>query len=139
MTINTDILEASRTWLPVLFSNVSPYELGLLSTLLASDKPMRARRLNALSGIPRTKIYNTLKRLVEAGLAEEVIMTAEEFNPPDIWEFWPERRRNMYRKSKEVSVQKWRAKKDVILEKFMLFQQEFQSLCRYIGLLEVEG
>ncbi|OYT44170.1 hypothetical protein B6U84_04675, partial [Candidatus Bathyarchaeota archaeon ex4484_40] len=63
----------ARTLWQRLYEDIglSEYEARAYISLLENG-PSTARRLSMISGIPRTKIYGTLKKLIERDLVIEI-------------------------------------------------------------------
>lgn len=57
---------------------LSEYEAKVYISLIM-EGPSTARRLSMVSGVPRTKIYGTLKKLIERGLVVEIPDTPRRF------------------------------------------------------------
>jgi len=62
------------------YANLSEYEAKVY-TYLIEGGPSTARRLSMLCGVPRTKIYETLKKLIELELITEVPYSPKRFAP----------------------------------------------------------
>lgn len=57
---------------------LSDYETRVYELLL-SEGPSTAMRISVLSNVPRTKVYKTLKRLVEMGMVSEIPLKPKQF------------------------------------------------------------
>ena len=53
------------------YTEVSEYEARFYASLVVKEGSATPTRLSILYGVPRTKIYKTLKKLIERGLAIE--------------------------------------------------------------------
>jgi len=60
------------------YANLSEYEARVYASLI-KEGPSTARRLSMLCGVPRTKIYETLKKLVERELVTEIPSSPKRF------------------------------------------------------------
>lgn len=64
----------------VEYAGLSEYEAKIYLGLL-SLAPIGARRLSLMTHVPRTKVYGTVKKLVEYGLAKVVLGSVKTFIP----------------------------------------------------------
>ncbi|MEM2110363.1 MAG: helix-turn-helix domain-containing protein [Candidatus Bathyarchaeia archaeon] len=62
------------------YVNLSEYEAKVFSSLI-KEGSATARRLSMLCNVPRTKIYKTLKKLIEQGLVTEASTEPVKFVP----------------------------------------------------------
>jgi HTH-type transcriptional regulator, sugar sensing transcriptional regulator len=60
------------------YTGLSEYEAKSYITLVL-EGPVEARKLSTVSGVPRTKVYGTLKKLVERGLVVEMPLEPRKF------------------------------------------------------------
>lgn len=87
-----------------LFPGLGEYE-GIILFHLIKKGRTRVRELMIFCTIPRTKIYSSFDRLVEAGLIIIDVKSDEEVGKPDIWEYWTESKQKSWRSKNEVGVQ----------------------------------
>jgi len=112
---------------------LSKYEEAVLSAVLASREPVCVHDLIQICGVPRTKVYGTLKSLKKMGLVNIIILTEDEVVKPDIWEFWPEHKQKQYLSEKLVNVTRYVAEKEAIESRIVEFTRCAQETSRLWG------
>ena len=60
------------------YTGLSEYEAKSYISLVL-EGPVEARKLSMVSGVPRTKVYGTLRKLVERGLVVEMPLEPRKF------------------------------------------------------------
>ena len=62
------------------YLGLSEYEAKVYASLIETGQA-KARTLSVLSGVPRTKVYSVLKRLIDMGLVSEIPGEPRKFSP----------------------------------------------------------
>lgn len=94
------------------------YESRILAVLVSANRPMIASEIARVSGIPRTKVYGTMYKLVSVGFGAWVLISEKQLEEakPDIWSWW--------RKGKQS---RWLSKRHVGCRFFMLNREYLES------------
>ena len=71
-----------------------------------------------LSGVPRTKVYGTIKVLSKAGLVELFIIDLDATKLPNIWPFWPAKKQNSFMKANRVGLQVFKPVREAITQAY---------------------
>jgi len=74
-------LVSGATWRRLSeYLGLSEYEARIYISLIEAGQA-KARTLSVLSGVPRTKVYSVLKRLIDMGLVSEIPGAPRKFSP----------------------------------------------------------
>ena len=117
-TIDADFMIKAQGLIPLVFK-LTQYELAVYTALLALEKPVKARQIALLSGIPRTKVYGALKGLRIAGMVTLILNDIDLEDLPKIWEYWPDKNRQMFMTAKKRGQKMFAAKTDMLEKKIM--------------------
>lgn len=104
---------------------LSLYESKILSCLLAATSPLSARNLMFLSGVPRTKVYGTLKALNKAGLVNLCMIDIVPDKLPEIYEWWPEHKQGTFMKSFCISLHVYSPDREAVEQAYKRHTEAF--------------
>ena len=84
--INPEIMTFSKDLCSIL--NLNGYESEIVGVLAATKRPMIAAEISNFCSVPRTKIYGTVKKLVQLGLLSCIEVNEDSIELPKTWEWW---------------------------------------------------
>ena len=117
--------------------NLSGYEGIVLTILLASPRPMIVSEITNHCKVPRTKVYSTLNSLIRKGLATSITIDEDLIEKPDIWEWWPAKRRNEFLRQHFIGIKIFALNHEYIRDVYYTWTTEiFQKKSRILKVIE---
>jgi len=133
VSINLEAKELAKALTGSL--DLTGYERQVLNVLLAAPRPFRAREITYFCEVPRSKVYYTLRRLVDNGLVVEYKRLEDEVDKPPIYEYWPDRKKREWRTTHDVGILFFAPNVPYLKDLYLTWSTEFYSRKLAIGKL----
>jgi len=115
--------------------HLTGYESRVLAVLVSANRPMIASEVARVTGIPRTKVYGTMYKLVSAGFGAWVQITEKQLEAtnPEIWSWWRKGKQSRWLNKRHVGCRFFMLNREYIESEYYRYTTE---LYRHIACLE---
>lgn len=131
LNLDPDIMNMMNDFAAEL--DLTSYQTGAMKVLVGANRPVMASEISNYSHVPRTKVYGSLKKLVQRGLVVKMVAFEEDIEKPDIWEWWPQSKRDKFLAQNFVGLTFFAVNHEYLRDLYLTWSTKYYRLKVLVG------